>query len=300
MRAHLYTVVYRYIRPLPPLAPPAYRGATEGPGPPSCVGSSEEPPCPDLGLCALPSAPAGAAVGGWASPPPDGCTCRVKPRLKSPPPSPAGRQTGCCAPVLRGAPLTVCPTCCPAPPCRIAAHLCLPCPPAVGGGGGGCAALGGGVDHPVPDPGPVPDTPDPEQQPLAAPVPATQHALQHPAAPVCGGVGRHLNPAQLEAIRREEGGGRGGLEPKSLCTGNGLINISCKFHVSSLLNLGPQGGGGGPGVGGAPLLLGLSAVLMHLCGDGVGPGLLMGICAVTCAAACRVVGTAIECPPGGL
>ena len=41
MRAHLYTAVYRYIRPLPPLPPSAYRGATEGPGPPSYVGSSE-------------------------------------------------------------------------------------------------------------------------------------------------------------------------------------------------------------------------------------------------------------------
>ena len=88
MRAHLYTAVYRYIRPLPPPPPPAYRGATEGPRPPSYVGSSEERPCPDRGLCAPPSAPAdaGAAVGGWALPPPDDCTCRVKPRLKSPPP----------------------------------------------------------------------------------------------------------------------------------------------------------------------------------------------------------------------
>ena len=51
MRAHLYTFAYRYIRPLPPLPPPAYRGATEGPRPPSYVGSSEERPCPDLGLC---------------------------------------------------------------------------------------------------------------------------------------------------------------------------------------------------------------------------------------------------------
>ena len=119
----------------PPLPPPAYRGATEGPGPPSYVGSSKERPCPHLGLCAPPSAPAGQAVGGWASP--DGCTCRVKPRLRSPPPPPTGRHTGCCAPVLRGAPLTVCPTCCPATPCRIAAYLCLPCPPTEGGGGGG-------------------------------------------------------------------------------------------------------------------------------------------------------------------
>ena len=36
---------------------------------------------------------------------------------------------------------------------------------------------------PCPQPGPIPDTPDPEQQPLAAPEPAPQIALQHPAAP---------------------------------------------------------------------------------------------------------------------
>ena len=83
----IYSCIQIY-KALTPPAPPAYRGATEGPGPPSYVGSSEERPCPDLGLCAPPSAPAGAgaAVGGWASPPPDDCTCRVKPRLKSPPP----------------------------------------------------------------------------------------------------------------------------------------------------------------------------------------------------------------------
>ena len=62
----------------------------------------------------------------------------------------------------------------------------LPCPPRVAlpcscacpacprrEEGGGCATPGGEGDHPVPDPGPVPDTPDPEQQPLAAP------CLQH-------------------------------------------------------------------------------------------------------------------------
>ena len=145
MKAHLYTAVYRYIRPLPPPAPPAYRGATEGPGPPSYVGSSEERPCPDLGLCAPPSAPAGAgaAAGGWAPPPPDDCTCRVKPRLKSPPPPPLGRQTGCHTSALRGAPLTVCPTRCPAPPSRTAALL-RPCCPPTKGGGGGCVVPGGG------------------------------------------------------------------------------------------------------------------------------------------------------------
>ena len=63
---------------------------------------------------------------------------------------------------------------CPAPPRREG-----------GGGGGGAAPCrgGGGGDHPVPDPGPASDTPDPEQQPLAAPVPAPQIVLQHPAAP---------------------------------------------------------------------------------------------------------------------
>ena len=83
----IYSCIQIY-KALTPPAPPAYRGATEGPGPPSYVGSSEERPCPDLGLCAPPSAPAGAgaAAGGWAPPPPDDCTCRVKPRLKSPPP----------------------------------------------------------------------------------------------------------------------------------------------------------------------------------------------------------------------
>ena len=83
----IYSCIQIY-KALTPPPPPAYRGATEGPRPPSYVGSSEERPCPDRGLCAPPSAPAdaGAAVGGWALPPPDDCTCRVKPRLKSPPP----------------------------------------------------------------------------------------------------------------------------------------------------------------------------------------------------------------------
>ena len=62
--------IYKALTPPPP-PPKAYRGATQGSGPPSYVGSSEERPCPDLGLCAPPSAPAsaGAAVGGWAPPP---------------------------------------------------------------------------------------------------------------------------------------------------------------------------------------------------------------------------------------
>ena len=196
----IYSCIQIY-KALTPPAPPAYRGATEGPGPPSYVGSSEERPCPDLGLCAPPSAPAGTTVWGWASPPPDGSTCRVKPRLKSPPAPPRRPAYGLPRPcAARGAadglPHVL--------PCHPLSHCCVPVPalPAHGGKGG-CAAPGGEVDHPVPD------TPDPEQQPLAAPVPAAQHSLQHPAAPdpalqypaapVRGGVGRHLDPAQLEA-----------------------------------------------------------------------------------------------------
>ena len=68
-------------------------------------------------------------------------------------------------------------------------HCRAPVPvlPAHGGrGGGGCAALGGEGDHPVLDPGPVSSTPDPEQQPLAAPVPTTLCCPRScPAAPCC-------------------------------------------------------------------------------------------------------------------
>ena len=145
MRAHLYTAVYRYIRPLPPPPPPppAYRGATEGPGPPSYVGSSEERPCPDLGLCAPPSAPAsaGAAVGGWAPPPPDDCTCRVKPRLKSLPRGAADGLPHPCA--AGGAPDGLSH----ALPCPPVSHCRAPVPvlPAHGGrGGGGLRRAGGG------------------------------------------------------------------------------------------------------------------------------------------------------------
>ena len=112
------------------------------------------------------------AVGGWVSPPPDGCTCRVKPRLKSPPPPP-GPACGLLHPcAARGAADGVPHVL----PCHPLPHCCVPEPalPAHGGREGrGFAAPGGEVDHPVPD------TLDPEQQPL----PAAQHALQHPAAP---------------------------------------------------------------------------------------------------------------------
>ena len=54
-----------------------------------------------------------------------------------------GRQTGCRTRALRGAPLTVRPTRCPAPPSRTAALL-RPCRPPTKGGGGGCVVPGGG------------------------------------------------------------------------------------------------------------------------------------------------------------
>ena len=54
-----------------------------------------------------------------------------------------GRQTGCRTPALRGAPLTVCPTRCPAPPSRTAA-LRRPCCPPTKGGGGAASCRGGG------------------------------------------------------------------------------------------------------------------------------------------------------------
>ena len=132
----IYNCIQIY-KDLTPPCPPAYRGATEGPGPPSYVGSSEERPCPDLGLCAPPSAPAGAgaAVGGWAPPPPDDCTCRVKPKLKSPP---LARLPAPCAArgVADGLPHVL--------PCPPVLHCCAPVPvlPAHGGRGGGCAAPG--------------------------------------------------------------------------------------------------------------------------------------------------------------
>ena len=44
---YIYIQIYKA---LTPPAPPAYCRTTERPGPPSYVGSSEERPCPDLGL----------------------------------------------------------------------------------------------------------------------------------------------------------------------------------------------------------------------------------------------------------
>ena len=144
-------------------------------------------------------------------PPPDDCTCRVKPRLKSPPPPPPrgpayGLPRPCAARgAADGLPHLL--------PCHPLSHCCgaVPALPAHGGEGeGGCAAPGGEGDHPVPD------APDPEQQPLAAPVPAAQHALQHPAAPVRGGVGRHLDPAQRGAALQPPAGRGPGEEGGTL------------------------------------------------------------------------------------
>ena len=141
-----YSCIQIYKALTPPSPPPAYRGATEGPGPPSYVGSSEERPCPDLGLCAPPStsAGAGAAVEGWSPPPPDDCTCRVKPRLKSPPPHPpCGSADGLPHPCAARGAADGLPHALPCPPpCCIAALLCLSCPPTEGGGGGAAPRRG--------------------------------------------------------------------------------------------------------------------------------------------------------------
>ena len=109
--------------------------------------------------CALPHPRPQVQVGLWRvgrPPPPDDCTCRVKPRLKSPPRGSANGLPHPCA--ARGAADGL-PHALACPPCRIAALLCLSCPPTEGGGGG-CAVSGGEGGHPVPDPGPVPDTPE--------------------------------------------------------------------------------------------------------------------------------------------
>ena len=74
--------------------------------------------------------------GGLGAPPSRWLHLPGEAQAQKPPP-PLGWQTGCRAPVLRGAPLTACPTGCPTPPPhrRIPAHLCLPCPPTRGEGG---------------------------------------------------------------------------------------------------------------------------------------------------------------------
>ena len=101
----IYSCIQIY-KALTPLAPPSVsrRDGSDGPGAPSYVGSSEERPCPDC-VCS-PARTHGCGCGELGAPPP------------------AGRQTGCCAPVLRGAPVMVCPTCCPAPPLS---HCCAAC-----------------------------------------------------------------------------------------------------------------------------------------------------------------------------
>ena len=138
----LYSCIQIYKALTPPAPPPAYRGATEGPGPPSYVGSSEERPCPDLGLCAPPSAPAGAgaAVEGWAPPPSRRLHLPSEAQAQEPPPrgSADGLPHPCAA---RGA-----ADCLPhALPCPPVSHCRAPVPvlPAHGGRGGGLRRGGG-------------------------------------------------------------------------------------------------------------------------------------------------------------
>ena len=104
MRAHLYTAVYRYIRPLPPPPPQRIAARRKDPALRPMWDPLRSDPAQTSG-CALPHPRPQVQVRLWGvgRPPPDDCTCRVKPRLKSPPP--AGRQTGCRTPALRGAPL---------------------------------------------------------------------------------------------------------------------------------------------------------------------------------------------------
>ena len=175
MRAHLYTFAYRYLRPLPPLPPSVSRrdGRTWA----SILrGIFQGATLPRSRAVRSPVRARRCSCGGLGVPPSRWLHLPSEAQAQEPPP--AGRHTACCAPVPRGAPLTVCPTCCPATPVP---HCCVPMPavPAHGGRGGrGCTAPGGEVDHPAPD------TPHPEQQPVAAPVPAVQHALLHPAAQI--------------------------------------------------------------------------------------------------------------------
>ena len=81
---------------------------------------------------------------GWATPPPDDCTCRVKPKLKSPPPPPRRSADGLPHPcAARGAAVGLphalpCP---PVPHCRAPVPVL---PPMEGGGGGTAPRRGGG------------------------------------------------------------------------------------------------------------------------------------------------------------
>ena len=80
-------------------------------------------------------------MGGWASPPPHDCTCRVKPRLKSPPRGAANGLPHPCA--ARDAPDGL-PHALPCPPeshCRAPAPVL---PPHEGRGGGAAPCRGGG------------------------------------------------------------------------------------------------------------------------------------------------------------
>ena len=121
--------------------------------------------------------------GGLGGPPSRWLHLPSEAQAQKPPPAPRGPADGLPCPCAARGAADGLPHVLPCPPLS---HRCalVPALPAHGGrGGGGCAAPGGDGDHPVPDPGPVPNTLDPEQQPLAAPVPATQHPLQHPTAP---------------------------------------------------------------------------------------------------------------------
>ena len=95
----IYSCIQIYKALTPPAPPPGYRSATEGPGPPSYVGSSEERPCPGLGLCAPPSAPAGAAVGRLGVPPSRWLHLPSEAQAQKPPPPRASRRAAvplCC------------------------------------------------------------------------------------------------------------------------------------------------------------------------------------------------------------
>ena len=200
MRAHLYTAVYRYIRPLPPPAPQRIAARRKDLG----LHPTWDPPRSDpaqISGCALTRPRPQVRLWGIGRPPlPMAAPAEGSPGSKAPPPPPGPVDGLPCPCAARGAADGL-PHVLPCPPLL---HCCALVPARsahAGRGGGGLRRAGGKGDHPVIDPSPILDTPDPEQQPLAAPVPATLHTLQHPAAPVRGGLGRgkHLDPAQLEA-----------------------------------------------------------------------------------------------------